>query len=72
MGDAEQNKTLRKTNVKLSSELLGVFFWFNSLKVSMALAHSFVPPNNKERVVGRGRSRPAMLKWKDKCQKRTR
>lgn len=26
MGDAEQNETLRKTNVKLSSELLGVFF----------------------------------------------
>ncbi len=41
MGDAEQNKTLRNPNVKLSSELLGVFFWFNSLNVSMALARSF-------------------------------
>ena len=43
MGDAEQNKTLRNPNVKLSSELLGVFFWFNSLNVSMALARSFAP-----------------------------
>ena len=41
MGDAEQNKTLRNRTLKLSSELLGVFFWFNSLNVSMALARSF-------------------------------
>ena len=31
----------------------------------------FCATYNKERVVGRGLFRPAILKWKDKCQKGT-